>query len=831
VGDRVELQAESRVVSEEKFLGCRPPCATCPNYPLCTALNSLNSLYSSNSLFTFYSTGIGPPNARVPVYSMEKTKVPLSVRPVPNRWMPELWASRKPFGFGEQHPNNFWEVFRAGWENRDQLSYAYRILKDGVCDGCSLGTSGMTDWTMNSIHLCNVRLRLLRLNTMPPLDDQILADVSRLQMMRSRDLRGLGRLPHPLIRRRGEPGFRRISWEQALDEMAGKIKASRPERLYFYMTSRGVPNETYYVAQKAVRALGTNNIDNAARICHSPSTFALKAAVGAAATTCSYSDLIGTDLVVFFGSNVANNQPIMMKYLYYARKAGTKVAVVNPYREPAMEHYWVPSDVESALFGTKVAEQFFQVRASGDLAFLNGTLKHMIAEGWVDEGFVRDYTVGFEEVRKSLEIHSWEDLEAASGLSRDRMRDFARMVADAKRAVFVWGMGITQHTAGENNVHGIINLALANGFVGREGCGLMPIRGHSGVQGGAEMGAYATAFPGGLPVNKENAAKFSELWGFPVSDQVGMTTPEMLDAALQGELEVLWAMGGDFREVMPDPESIERALTRIPLRVHQDIVISSQMLLEPADTVVLLPATTRYEIVGGVTETSTERRVIFSPEIPGPRVAEARSEWEVFLEVARLAKPELAGQLNFAGTDAIRAEIAAAIPTYNGIQNLKKKGDNFQYGGPMLCANWTFGTPDGKAHFKAVTPPEIEAPAGAFRVVTRRGKQFNSMVHEDVDASTAATRDTIMMNPEDAKTLHLKTGDRICLRNDFGVYAGEVLVADVAAGTIEVHWPEGNVLVNPKARSPLAKIPAYKEAWATVEPVGKAPTPEPVLNP
>ena len=748
--------------------------------------------------------------------------MPRSIRPVSSRWMPELWASPKPFGWGEQHSNNFWEVFRALWENRDQLPYAYRILNDGVCDGCSLGTSGMTDWTMNSIHLCNIRLRLLRLNTMPPLEEKILADIRPLRLMRSRDLRGLGRLARPLIRRRGEPGFQRTSWDEALKEIAGKIKASRPERLYFYLTSRGVPNETYYAAQKAVRALGTNNIDNAARICHSPSTFALKAAVGAAATTCSYNDLIGTDLVVFFGSNVANNQPIMMKYLYYARKAGTKVAVVNPYHEPAMERYWVPSDVESALFGTKIADEFFQVQAGGDLAFLNGTLKHLIAEDGADETFIRDHTVGFDEVRNGLESTSWEVLETASGVSRDRMREFARMVAAAKRAVFVWGMGITQHIAGENNVHAIINLALAKGFVGREGCGLMPIRGHSGVQGGAEMGAYATAFPGGLAINKENAAKFSQLWKFPVPDQPGMTTPEMLDAALAGALDVLWSMGGDFREVMPDPESITQALERIPLRVHQDIVLSSQMLLDPADTVILLPATTRYEIPGGVTETSTERRVIFSPEIPGPRMGDARQEWEVFLELARRARPELTAQLNFSNTEAVRVEIAAAIPAYNGIQNLKKKGDSFQYGGPMLCANWTFATPDGKAHFKVVTPPEIEMPAGAFRVVTRRGRQFNSMVHEDIDANTAAARDAIMMNPGDVTGLHLSNGDRVRLRNDFGIYEGKVLVANVAAGTIEIHWPEGNVLVNPRSRSPLAKIPAYKEFWASVEPVDMA---------
>jgi molybdopterin-dependent oxidoreductase alpha subunit len=680
---------------------------------------------------------------------MAKEKVQRSIRPVRNGWAPELWASPKPFGLGEQHPNNFWEVFRAIWENRDNLGYAYSILDQGVCDGCALGTSGMKDWTVTGLHLCNIRLRLLRLNTMPALDGNVLANVKALQPQRSRDLRGLGRIPYPMIRRRGEPGFRRISWEEALTQVAAKIKASRPDQLYFYLTSRGVPNETYYAAQKAVRALGTNNIDNAARVCHSPSTFALKAALGVAATTCSYTDLVGTDLVVFFGSNVANNQPVMMKYLYYARKAGTKVAVVNPYREPAMERYWVPSDLESALFGTKIAEHFFQVQASGDVAFLYGTLKHIIGEGWLNDDFIRNHTAGFAELRSLVERFSWEELEVASAVGREKMRDFARLVADAERAVFVWGMGITQHTCGEDNVHAIINLALTKGFVGREGCGLMPIRGHSGVQGGAEMGAYATVFPGGLPINQENAAKFSTQWGFSVPKEPGLTTPEMLELALQRELEVLWAMGGDFREVMPDPELIESALKTIPLRVHQDIVLSSQMLVDPDDTVIVLPSTTRYEIPGGVTETSTERRVIFSPEIPGPRIDEARSEWEVFLEIARRVRPEWAEKLTFAGTEAIREEIARMIPIYDGIQKLKKKGDSFQYGGQMLCAGQKFSTADGKAHFKVVNLPQIKVAADAFRVVTRRGKQFNSMVHEDLDASTTAPRDGVLINPDD----------------------------------------------------------------------------------
>jgi anaerobic selenocysteine-containing dehydrogenase len=304
----------------------------------------------------------------------------------------------------------------------------------------------------------------------------------------------------------------------------------------------------------------------------------------------------------------------------------------------------------------------------------------------------------------------------------------------------------------------------------------------------------------------------------------------MLELALQRELEVLWSMGGDFREVMPDPELVESALKTIPLRVHQDIVPSSQMLVEPDDTVILLPSTTRYEIPGGVTETSTERRVIFSPEIPGPRIDEARSEWEVFLELARRVRPEWANKLAFAGTEAIREEIARTIPFYDGIQNLKKKGDSFQYGGPMLCAGQKFSTADGKAHFKAVNIPQVSLPAGAFRVVTRRGKQFNSMVHEDIDASTAATRDGVLMNPLDARRLGLLSGDRVRLHNDFGTYDGKVLLAPVTTGTLEIHWPEGNVLVDPKARSPLAKIPAYKEISATLERTNGAEQREPVLK-
>ncbi|MEH2300065.1 MAG: FdhF/YdeP family oxidoreductase [Nostoc sp.] len=723
-------------------------------------------------------------------------------------WTPQHWASWKPFGIGEQYPNNYWEVFRAIWLSRDKLPYAWNILDKGVCDGCALGTTGMKDWTLDGIHLCNVRLRLLRMNTMPAFDPVLVADVSQLQKQKSAQLRDLGRLPYPMIRQRGEKGFRRVSWDEALGVISDRIRATTPDRLSFYITSRGTVNETYYATQKAVRAMGSNNVDNAARICHSPSTAGLKAALGAGATTCSYKDWIGTDLLVFIGSNVANNQPVTVKYLHNAKKAGTKIVVINTYREPGMERYWVPSIVESAVFGTKFAEDFFLINMGGDIAFLNGTIKHIIANNWVDESFIDLYTDGFAELKTSLESQSWEELERLSGTSREEMYAFAKMVKEANKAVFVWSMGITQHECGEDNVRSIINLALTKGFVGREGCGLMPIRGHSGVQGGAEMGCYATVFPGGKTITLENAAQLSQHWGFEVPTSKGLIAPEMINAAHQGQLDVLFSVGGNFLEVLPEPDYVEAALKKIPLRVHMDIVLSSQMLVEPADTVVLLPATTRYEIPGGVTETNTERRVIFSPEIPGPRIGETRPEWEVFLELARRVKPDLADKLTFADTAAIRQEIAQVVPLYAGIQHLQQAGDQFQYGGSHLCFGWNFPTADGKAHFGVLLPRQRELPEGYFLLATRRGKQFNSMVQERKDAITGAMREAVLMNAADAAQLGLKDSDRVILKNDLGELFCQVYIAPIQSGNLQVHWPEGNVLLDKSKRS-LEGVPDY----------------------
>jgi len=686
-----------------------------------------------------------------------------------------------------------------------------RILKEGVCDGCALGTTGLRDFTLEGVHLCTVRLELLRLNTMGALDPEVLADVAALEGMSGDGLRSLGRLPWPMVRRKGERGFRRVAWDEVLDLLADRLREIDPKRLAFYLTSRGITNEVYYATQKVARFLGTNHVDNSARICHAPSTTTLKRTLGPgkAASTCSYSDWIGTDLLVFFGSHVANNQPVATKYMYRAKEQGTRIAMVNSFQEPAMERYWIPSIFDSALFGTKLSDDFVHVHQGGDVAFLNGALKHVIALGAVDREFVDAHTTGFGRLEACLAEQSWGDLERFSGVSRAEMQAFGDRVAEARTAVFVWSMGITQHRFGVDNVQAIANLALARGFVGKEKSGLMPIRGHSGVQGGAEVGAVPWSFPAGRAVDVANAGAMSELWGFPVPEWRGLSAVETVHAAHRGEIDALWAIGGDYLGTLPDPDYCREALARVPLRVHQDIVLAHQMFVEPADTVVLLPATTRYEQPGGGTETSTERRIYFSPEIPGRRIGEARAEFAVLVDLARRVHPDRAGSLGIEDADEIRRDIARAVPFYDGIQHLRHAGDAIQWGGPRLCERGQFGHADGRARFHDVKPPELEIPEGQFHLSTRRGKQFNSMVQKERDPLTGGLRDHVFMAAADAERLGLAEGDAITLRSAVGQLAGRVRIAAMKERNLQVFWPEANPLIRRDVVEPQCGIPDF----------------------
>lgn len=734
----------------------------------------------------------------------------------------ERLARLSPFGLGHTKPKHIRDMLRVIWINRDNLPHAWRVLTKGVCDGCALGVAGLSDWTIKGPHLCLTRLNLLRLNTVAEFDPALLADVSELAKKDNAELRALGRLAYPMVRRHGEKGFSLVGWDEANARLGARLRATAPERLAVFVTARGVTNEVYYAAQKAARFLGTPHIDNAARLCHAPSTAAMKEMTGVAASTCTYADWFKTELIVLVGANPANDQPVSTKYLLLAKQRGAKIVVVNPYLEPGLRRYWIPSTPLSAVFGSDLADYWFPVTQGGDVPFFYGVLKVLFARGAVDAAFLRDH-VDAESVaalRAACAATELDELARRAGVKPAEIEAFAELMGGAKRGVVVWSMGLTQAPTGADGVRMVLNLALARGWIGREGTGAVPIRGHSSVQGGGEMGCYSTALPGGIPITPENVARLEAQYGFPIPNAKGFTTPQMLEAGYRGKLDVLYALGGNFLRTMPDPDHVRQALGRTPVRIHQDIILVDQMFIEPPEggEVWLLPAQTRYEQDGGGVETSTERRVMFSPQIPRV-VGEARAEWRILRDLAAVAWPERAHLLGMSSGQAIREEIARVVPFYAGIEKLGATGDSFVYGGPHLCADGVFPLPGGRGRMATPKLPAARVKDGTFLVSTRRGKQFNTLIYAEVDPLNGAPRDAVLMNEEDAAERGLMDGDPVLLKNKRGTLAGRVHLAPITRGDLQVHWPEGNHLLDRDARDAWSDTPDYN-ARVTLEKAG-----------
>ena len=735
---------------------------------------------------------------------------------------PKHWVSPIPFGLGKVKPQHFRDTAKIAWENRDNISYATRILTQGVCDGCALGVSGLYDQTLKGPHVCTTRLNVLRLNTMPAIDKDVLhSDIKELRQYSSTELRKLGRIPYPLIRRKGENHFSRLTWDEAMDLIAQKMKKLDPKQYAFYLTSRGITNESYYVASKVARFLGTNHIDNASRICHSPSKTALKRSIGVGASTVNYQDWFGTDVLMFWGSVASNSSPVSTKYMLEAKKRGTKIIMVNPYKEPAMDKYWIPSNGESALFGTKLADDFYQVNVGGDIAFMHGIMKHwfdMEEEkhgSAINHSFVQEHVNGYEELKANVQLQSWEEIVRSSGIAKERIIELSLLLAKSQSAVFAWALGLTMHSFATDNISQVANLALLRGFLGKKNSGLMPFRGHSSVQGSGEMGADPFVLPGG-GFDANNIRRMEQVWGFELpkwqGDIVGVTLENIvLPEDHERKIKLYYLSGGNFLETMPDPDFIEKALSELDIRVHQDIILNTSTLVDAKEAVIVLPARTRYEQEGGGTSTSTERMVYFSPEIDGNQnqVEEARSEWKIYIDLAKRIKPETAHLVNFTTGQEIRDEIAIANPDYDGVQHLSKKGDVFQWGGAWLCEDGICPTSDGKGNLVSVEIPDLGKKEGQFIVTSRRGKQFNSMVYKETDPFNKAERYDVLMNAKDASILSINEGEGIVVYNGFGVFQGRAKFVDIASGNLEVHFPEGNFLLPRGRYEKYAGIPDY----------------------
>lgn len=720
----------------------------------------------------------------------------------PSFWR-RLWARVMllvPFGLlVKNKPRHYREMLKVLWENRGRLGYALRILRHGVCDGCSLGTTGLRDEVLPGVHLCLTRLKLLRLNTMGPIPAARLARTEVLDTLSNEQLHALGRVPYPLLKERGSARFKRVSWQDAIDRVARALAEADKDRVGFFVTSRGLTNETYYMVQKLARLAGTPHVDSCARLCHAASGVGLKQTIGFGAPTVSLSDLVGAELIFIIGSNLPNNQPVSTKYLREARRRGARIVVVNPFKEPALERYWIPSVFSSALFGTRLMDDYYAVRPGGDIAFISGVLKALDEIEGFDEGFVEAHTEGARALREHLKSLSWPSLEADAGVSEAELRGLAQTYKGAKSAVIVYSMGLTQYEFGVDNVKMVVNLALARGMIGKKNCGILPIRGHSGVQGSAECGADADKLPGAVDINDENCDRFEKAYKHSIPRRRGTRAAELLDRAEAEGLDVLYLVGGNHLETMPDRERAQRALQNVKLRVHQDIVFNSSTLLEAREAVLVLPAQTRYEQRSGGTSTSTERRIRYTPEIAGPRITEAKPEWEIPALIGQVLLPERKDLFHYDDTRAIRREMSELMPLYRGIEELSHEGDSLQWGGPSLGANGFVNMPNRRARFTTVDIPRIEVPDGQFILTTRRGKQFNSMTYGHTDPLTRNSQRTdLLIDARDLAECGLDEGEAVMVTSEAGSMAATVKCGPCRRQHVQGYWPECNVLLKPR---------------------------------
>jgi anaerobic selenocysteine-containing dehydrogenase len=268
---------------------------------------------------------------------------------------------------------------------------------------------------------------------------------------------------------------------------------------------------------------------------------------------------------------------------------------------------------------------------------------------------------------------------------------------------------------------------------------------------------------------------------------------------------------------MPDRRFVAEALGRIPVRVHQDIVLNSSILMDPGELVIVLPGQTRYEQTGGGTTTSTERRIRFTPEIAGHRIGESLPEWEIPCLIGRKAVPKGEFFFPFTDTQQIREEMARVMPMYQGIERLKKEGDSIQWGGPYLFKDGDFANMrEGRGLFSPLFPPREEAPEGGLCLSTRRGNQFNSMTFGREDRLMGSgRRNAIFISPEDAERLNLTEGERVVVRSEVGAMIGVVQIAPLKNGTAQAYWPEANVLIGQRD-DPVSGEPDYNTS-VTIE--------------
>lgn len=696
----------------------------------------------------------------------------------------------------------------------------YKALRSkNACKSCALGMGGQSGGMVNEAghfpQVCKKSMQAMAGDMQAPIpaDFWRQQSITELQALTPSTLERCGRLVEPLLYRRGQSHYTPIDWTEALDRIATTLKVTPAEQSFWYASGRS-SNEAAFLLHLFARIYGTNTVNNVSYYCHNASSVGLASVTGSGTATIVLDDIEHADMVFVIGGNPASNHPRLMHSLIHLRRRGGRVIVINPVVEIGLVNFSSPGDVRSLLFGSEIASLYVQPHIGGDLALLTGVAKRIDEMGAIDLEFLQQHCAGWTELATRLRGLTWEEICAKSGVNRIEIDAIAEMYANGRNVVFAWTMGITHHTHGVDNVQAIANLALMRGMVGRPHAGLLPIRGHSNVQGIGSVGV--------TPKLKD--AVFERLqshFGIRLPTTPGLDTMAAMEAAADGRLSVAFCLGGNLFGSNPDATFAREALSRLQLLVYINTKLNTGHVHALAAETIILPSLARDEEPQATTQESMFNYIRLSdggpPRHPGPR-----SEVEM---IAQLADAVIgpAAPINWremAQTRRIREAIAAVVPGFEEISQIDETKQEFHVGGRVFHAA-RFATADGRANLHVHTLPPLRGAAGTLRLMTVRSEgQFNTVVYENDDIYRGVEgRDVILLHPEDIARLALRADQRVTVRSETGSLANIRVVpfANIRAGNVLMYYPEANVLV-PRTTDPQSKTPAFKNVLVTLEP-------------
>ena len=690
-----------------------------------------------------------------------------------------------------------------------------RLAAHNACKTCAVGMGGMRNEAGSFPEVCKKSVQAQAADMQPPIDEAFFRShpVADLERMTPRQLEHAGRLGFPILWREGDTHFRRVSWADAHVIAADAMRATPPERAFFYASGRS-SNEAGFLLQCVARLYGTNNVNNCSYYCHQASGVALQRALGTGTATVALDDLDHADAVVVIGANPASNHPRLITKLVELRRRGGKVLVINPLRELGLVRFRVPSDWRSMLFGSEIADLYLQPHVGSDVAVLKLLLHEIVAGGACDRAFLEAHVNGWDAVAADVAAIDRAALLSACGLDAAGIAAAARILASSRATIFAWCMGITQHAHGVDNVQAIVNLALARGMLGRPGAGLLPIRGHSNVQGVGSVGVS----PG---LKAEFVRRLEDAYGIRLPAGEGLDTLGSLDAAARGEIDFAFLLGGNLFGASPDRTRTGDAIRRIGTTVSVTTKLNEGHVHGRGRTCLVLPTLARDEERECTTQESMFSYVRVSEGGAEPASEEMRSEVEIIAGLAASVLPP--GPLDFAelrGHDALRRAIARVVPGYEQIAAVDAQGrGEFVIPGRRVVGG-RVATPSGRAEARVTPVPPAIIAEGEVRLMTLRSEgQFNTVVYEEEDFYRGnERRDVVMLNEDDARARGLRRDQRVRVANATGHMDVVVRFAPLPPGNAAMYYPEANVLI-PRIADPQSGTPVFKSTTATVTPL------------